>query len=210
MAASFNKNGVVSCSIIEGYDKLSIIKDNIVQNPNLLPIGTGSFNKTIDSPYSITKKGAVYTTQQTSGGILFGQSGVLSLKTNTDYTVSWTCWIDTTDSTAMQAFECDLYPDSLPQINYNWTSTGATNVPKRYNVTFNSSNANMSSCCLRFFCDISSSDGYRVKYPIYFTDMKIEEGSVATPWCPNSADGYGTINQTTINNPIYTNKIIEY
>ena len=52
MSAKFHKNGVVNCAPIDGYDKVSIMKDDIIVGENLI----GDY----DSSFSTYEKGNIY------------------------------------------------------------------------------------------------------------------------------------------------------
>lgn len=123
-----------------------------------------------------------------------GQTGVsvpgtisgLNLKTNTDYTVSFTAWLDTTDANARQSITWDLWPDTLPQ---EFIYSGLSNVPQRFSWTIRSEHSDMNSCNMRLIIFEADTEGYTAKYPVYITDIKLEEGSRATVWTPAPEDG---------------------
>ena len=136
------------------------------------------------SGYGFSREGISYEVP------VFGQIGELSLSPNVDYIVSFTAWIDATDSSAMQALEVDLYPDTLPQCHYTWND-GITSTPTRYQWSFNSPLSDMESCSLRFFNDQATTYNGRQcyqRYTIYITDIQLEKGTRATDWTPAPED----------------------
>lgn len=114
---------------------------------------------------------------------IFGLSLDLNLKQNTEYTVSFTTWLDTSDNSASQKVTWDLWPDNLPQ-----EFLEATSVPTRHSWTISSPDEEMVDAILRFFVYEADSEGYFAKYAIYVTDIKIEEGNKATDWTPAVQD----------------------
>ena len=115
---------------------------------------------------------------------VFGTISGLSLKTDTDYTVSFTAWVDTTDASFRQKITWDLWPDTLPQEFVDDLS----NEPKRYSFVINSSHSDMADCKVRFFTYEADAEGYFSKYPIYVTDIQLEKGNKATDWTISPED----------------------
>lgn len=153
---------------------------------NLLPKAKYGDNIKNISNNSVSGYGYIFSEQSTSPNPIW--SSELNLQPGVSYTLSFIAWIDVSDSDAIQALCVDLIPDTLPQKNYSWTN-GVTNVPTKFVWTFKSTHSDMLSCRLRFFCDISSPDGYKFKYvPLYITDIKLEEGNKATDWTPAPED----------------------
>lgn len=136
-----------------------------------------------------------YTTVTKTKGILFWMSDTMALEKGVEYTVSFDAKIDTTDSALYNGLECDLFPDSLPQRNFQFTAAdGLTNQWKHFTWTTSSTNDNISSCRLRFFIDFADSvTGNTVNAPIHVKNIKLEKGNKDTPWIPpNSSSLYNT------------------
>lgn len=163
---------------------------------NLLPKAKYGDNIKNISNNSVSGYGYIFSEQSTSPNPIW--SSELNLQPGVSYTLSFIAWIDVSDSDAIQALCVDLSPDTLPQKNYDWTN-GVTNVPTKFVWTFKSTHSDMLSCRLRFFCDISSPDGYKFKYvPLYITDIKLEEGNKATAWIPAPEDVDEAINRVDV------------
>lgn len=163
---------------------------------NLLPKAKYGDNIKNISNNSVSGYGYIFSEQSTSPNTMW--SSKLNLQPGVSYTLSFIAWIDVSDSDAIQALCVDLNPDTLPQIIYDWTN-GVTNVPTKFVWTFKSTHSDMLSCRLRFFCDISSPDGYKFKYvPLYITDIKLEEGNKATDWTPAPEDVDEAINRVDV------------
>ena len=163
---------------------------------NLLPKAKYGDNIKNISNNSVSGYGYIFSEQSTSPTTMW--SSELNLQPGVSYTLSFIAWIDVSDSDAIQALCVDLSPDTLPQKNYDWTN-GVTNVPTKFVWTFKSTHSDMLSCRLRFFCDISSPDGYMFKYvPLYITDIKLEEGNKATAWGPAPEDVDEAINRVDV------------
>lgn len=118
--------------------------------------------------------------------VLFWQSGILALESGVSYTISFDAKIDTSDNTMRQCLECDLYPDSLPQRNwYHNTDEAVSNQWKHFTWTTSSTVSAITSCSLRFFCDNTDSNvNLKVKAPIHVKNIKLEKGTVDTPYVP--------------------------
>ena len=142
----------------------------------------GDMRKDIVSNDSVSGFG--YVCPANTGDVtIFGLSLDLNLKQNTEYTVSFTTWLDTSDNSASQKVTWDLWPDNLPQEFFE-----ATSVPTRHSWTISSPDEEMGDAILRFFVYEADSEGYFAKYAIYVTDIKIEEGNKATDWTPAVQD----------------------
>lgn len=156
---------------------------------NLLPRAKYSSDcVSIDSAYSESGYGfriPAGTTEVTVGGMVEG----LNLLTNTQYTVSFTAWLTTTDANAKQSLTWDLWPDTLPQEFIYADADGVTNKPKRYSWIISSDEVDMANCNLRFIAFEQDSEGYTAKYPVNITDIKLEAGNKATKWSPAPEDG---------------------
>lgn len=158
-------------------DLVDALDDMVVGGRNLIPKSKMGENLVDISDYSISKYGYVCPGNITDNYYVFGQTGELNLKANTKYTVSFTCWLDTTDTHAKQQLTWDFLPDNLPQKFFEATAT-----PTRHKYTVWSYSSDMATAKLRFFVYEKDSEGYFSKYPIYVTDIKIEEGTKATSW----------------------------
>lgn len=158
-------------------DLVDALDDMVVGGRNLIPKSKMGENLVDISDYSISKYGYVCPGNITDNYYVFGQTGELNLKANTKYTVSFTCWLDTTDTHAKQQLTWDFLPDNLPQKFFEATAT-----PTRHKYTVWSYSSDMAIAKLRFFVYEKDSEGYFSKYPIYVTDIKIEEGTKATSW----------------------------
>lgn len=158
-------------------DLVDALDDMVVGGRNLIPKSKMGENLVEISDYSISKYGYVCPGNITDNYYVFGQTGELNLKANTKYTVSFTCWLDTTDTHAKQQLTWDFLPDNLPQKFFEATAT-----PTRHKYTVWSYSSDMAIAKLRFFVYEKDSEGYFSKYPIYVTDIKIEEGTKATSW----------------------------
>ena len=123
---------------------------------------------------------------------IFCHSEDLDLETDTEYTVSFTAWLETTDTTARQKLTWDLWPDTLPQKFLEVTS-----VPERYHWTVSSQHTDMTNARFRVFTYEADAEGYYAKYPIYVTDIKIERGNSVTDWTPAPEDMVGRDNVIT-------------
>lgn len=121
--------------------------------------------------------------------------GSLGLAQNTDFIVSFVAWTAGGNSETIP-MSIDLYPDTLPEFTISVTPTIT-----KYTLIFNSSNADMLNCSLRFFCNTNHSD------VIAISAIKLEEGNRATAWSPapedqvdeaeaDAATKYSTIEQT--------------
>lgn len=131
-----------------------------------------------------------YSTITTTKGILFWQSAAMTLETGVNYTISFDAKIDTDDDTLCNGLECDLFPDQLPQRNFQFTvADGLTNKWKHFTWTTSSTQERMNNCTLRFFIDFQdSTTGNTVNAPIHVRNIKLEKGSVDTPWIPHTSD----------------------
>ena len=89
----------------------------------------------------------------------------LNLKSNKSYIIEFDYW---TDSGAV-AFDCDLYPDDLPEIH-----PVATTTVQHYRWEINSSSTNMEKAVLRFFNDLNIPNPEN----IYIADISIRENLV--------------------------------
>lgn len=144
----------------------------------------GNMRKSIVSNDSVSGFGYICPAEiKNVDWYIFGESADLNLKPNTDYTVSFTTWLDTTETNARQKVTWDLWPDNLPQEFFE-----ATPIPTRHSWTISSPEEEMLDAIFRIFAYEADSEGYFAKYAIYVTDIKIEEGNKATDWTPAVQD----------------------
>lgn len=119
------------------------------------------------------------------------RNGVGELTANTKMTVSFT---------AKLAAEASIAPIGIHWCNssgtivtQNWTTTALTTSPKRYSFTYTTP-----ADCVAF--NIMVGDNTNTAHEVWVTDIKLEFGEIATPWCPNSSDTLATtmgLNSTT-------------
>lgn len=140
----------------------------------------------------INSKEVVYNaTAPSTTGVNFKEWWGMGLKTGVTYTLSFYAWLDTTNDSLCQGMCRDLYPDVLPQSNIPFSVDGITNKKKKFVWTFSSTNSNMTNCAVRLFVDFANSSGQKiVGAPVHIEQIKLEESSVATEWCPSSNDMY--------------------
>ena len=110
----------------------------------------------------------------------------LSLKQNTNYTVSFIAWCDS----GTQSISNDLFPDDLPETSFTITTTAT-----KYSWVLNSASSDMGSCILRFF------KAGTIATNVYITDIKLESGNRSTDWtaAPEDVDAAITSVQTVTN-----------
>lgn len=110
---------------------------------------------------------------------------VIRIKPNTNYTVS-AVWF------ASESVKCTFWfhlrssegGANIRQVNKNFDVTTS---PARYFYIFNSG-SNSTYTINRFNLMIGSYQHTVADVDVYFTDVKVEEGSIATPWLPNVND----------------------
>ena len=119
------------------------------------------------------------------------RNGVGELTANTKMTVSFTAKLATAASIAPIGIHwCN---SSGTIVSQNWTTTALTTSPKRYSFTYTTP-----SDCVAF--NIMVGDNTNTAHEVWVTDIKLEFGEIATPWCPNSSDTLATtmgLNSTT-------------
>lgn len=112
------------------------------------------------------------------------RNGVGELTANTKITVSFTAKLATTASIAPIGIHwCNSSGTIIAQ---NWTTTALTTSPKRYSFTYTTP-----ADCIAF--NIMVGDNTNTAHEVWITDIKLEEGSIATPWRPNSSDVLATV-----------------
>ena len=119
----------------------------------------------------------------TYGG--FHQDGTdVAIKPNTNYTVS-AIWFASSECNCRFWFHMRS-TEGGGNISQPSTNLTVTPTPTRFTFTFNSG-SNATYTINRFnlmMGPAATTEGIDV----YFTDVKLEEGSIATPWIPNEAD----------------------
>ena len=121
------------------------------------------------------------------------RNGVGELTANTKITVSFTAKLATAASIAPIGIHwCN---SSGTIITQNWTTTALTTSPERYSFTYTTP-----ADCVAF--NIMVGDDTNTAHEVWITDIKLEFGEIATPWCPNSSDTLATI--------MGLNDIVEY
>lgn len=209
MAASFNKNGIIVGSTIEGYDKVSIHKNDIIVNPNILLASNkvigGSNASGITSSYEQDDSLKIIATSGNSNyrSIAFAKDSNASvgenLKVGDSYTISLDLKIEV--GTKLPTLFING-GNSYKQLLGNTTLIG-----KWQQVYYTSTWAEPGTS----YGNISLHLGFGNAIGTYYVkNFKLEKGNKATPWCPNEVDGYGDFTTPTMNNPISINEIIEY
>ena len=199
MSAKFHKNGVINCTPIDGYDKMSIMKNDIIVGENLctntrLPKFIYGAGTAVYKEEQVNDDGLCFRytcTTAGTGGRHYHFFPISSDKIGKTYT--WSMDVKANRSFSLSiGHECGgvLYGCTLSskwkRYYYTWTF-----VDNPYNsfVLYPNENAQVG-------------DWIEVK------NLKIEEGSKATPWCPNPADGLGNT-PDIYKNPIQANNFIE-
>lgn len=195
--AKIGKNGVWHAGLLDGNDKVSVHGEDIVCNENLYTgshlasvLNTGS-TVTNPSPYSYT----IYHNGATAGARIsnLGFNGA---------TGPWT-------------FSAIMYASSPITINTDFcdvTASGSTKnittTPQYVYYTTNAVSSYNTSGNYNGFFDITfaaPSGGAT----LYISNVKVEKGSVATPWIP--APGELKLGSTmSIDNPVEANKFYEF
>ena len=221
MSAKFNKNGVINCTPIDGFDKVSILKNDIIVGENLVG-NSNNFNgwtaqsgwtSSIDSDdgftvYSFSRTGA-------TSNNWFRLIPTLKVDPN-DYPNGITVSLDikTPDVSAINKCIGSLqtYQASGSRVGWfepSWDlSKVVNNQWTRISYTFSQSalKANNTSgttlSYTQFSFQLVQNGNISIK------KIKIESGSKATPYCTNPADGFGNT-PDTYKNPIYAKNFIE-
>ena len=179
MSANFNKNGIITCTPIDGYDKAGIMKNDIIVGENLVQ---NSSIKTVSSSYGFANK-------------------TVSVESGKQYTLSVKGYISEdakNDGTTLKIYcyksDWSYYPLILTISDIKETITKGT---------FTATQTTTLSITSYSFLQQSTAGS-----PVTVEWYKFEEGSKATPWCPNPADGFGNT-PDTYKNPIQAKDFIE-
>lgn len=179
MSAKFNKNGVVICTPIDGYDKVSILKNDIDIGENLIK---NSLIKTTSSSYGFANR----TVQIESG-----KQYILSVKGYISEDAK-------NDGTALKIY---IYKSDWTYCPLILTISDTKETIVKGTFTANQTSAlNITSYS---YLQQSTAGS-----PVTVEWYKFEEGSKTTPWYPNSADGFGNT-PDTYKSPIQANDFIE-
>ena len=190
MSAKFNKNGVVNCTPIDGFDKVSIMKNDVIVGENLLK-DTYTFKDWVQNNSAVSLipncyNGATATFSTSAWSYYFQNCSFEAGKT---YTISAKVKCEVGKYVAFFTFSGN------GQGFHNFT----TDDWEDYSYTFTISESRTGIVRLE---NAGSTNG------LYVALMKLEEGSKATPWCPNPADGFGNT-PDTYKNPIQAKDFIE-
>ena len=222
MSAKFNKNGIVSCTPIDGYDKVSILKNDIVVGENLVGnsnnfngwIAESGWTSSIDSDdgftvYSFSRTGAtsntwvriIPTLKIDPNDYPNGITVSLDIKTPDVSAINQTCIgsLQTYQALGESVGWFEPSWDLSKVVNNQWTRISYTFTQSELKIIYYSGTT--LSYTQFSFQLVQNGD-------IFIKKIKIEEGSKATPWCPNPADGFGNT-PSTYKNPIYAKDFIE-
>lgn len=222
MSAKFNKNGIVSCTPIDGYDKVSILKNDIVVGENLVGnsnnfngwIAESGWTSSIDSDdgftvYSFSRTGAtsntwvriIPTLKIDPNDYPNGITVSLDIKTPDVSAINQTCIgsLQTYQALGERVGWFEPSWDLSKVVNNQWTRISYTFTQSELKIIYYSGTT--LSYTQFSFQLVQNGD-------IFIKKIKIEEGSKATPWCPNPADGFGNT-PSTYKNPIYAKDFIE-
>ena len=200
MSVKFHKNGVINCTPIDGYDKMSIMKNDIIIGENLFGFNKGMIIGSLHNNAIVTSNQAEY-----------GYNVAIN---NNTYAIS--CRVENIGFNGVSGetytFSADIYASSNCSAHLDICDAGGTifNITtekKRYSFSATPSSYYNASLGYNGFLDIETTNCSGIT--IYLSNVKIERGSKATPWCPNPADGLGNTPET-YRNPIQANDFIEF
>ena len=179
MSVKFHKNGVINCTPIDGYDKMSILKNDIIVGENLVH---DSLIRTASSKYGFADR-------------------TVSIESGKQYTLSVKGYISKeakNDGTTLQIY-CYKSDWKYCPLILSISDIKETIVKG----TFTANQTIDLHITSYSFLQLSTAGS-----PVVVEWYKLEEGSKATPWCPNPADGFG--NTPVYKNPIQANDFIEF
>ena len=222
MSAKFHKNGVVNCTPIDGYDKVSILKNDIVVGENLVG-NSYNFNgwwcesgwtSSIDSSdgftvYSFSRTGAtsnnwdrlIPTLKVDPNDYPNGITVSLDIKTPDISAVNFKCIgsLQTYQASGSRVGWVEPLWDLSKVINDKWTRISYTFSQALLKTNFTSGTT---LSYTQFSFQLVQNGNISIK------KIKIESGSKATTWCPNPADGLGNT-PDIYKNPIQAKDFIE-
>ena len=181
--ATSGQIGGMTIGDITGLTK-QVVGKNMIVKKDLL-------NREIFTEHSKSGYGFSFTTWNDPATHIYARSNTISVKPGATYVCSFKAWIyyDANNTSYKQRLECDFQPDYIDGIEMPQSGVFLTMQPTDFYVTLSVPNnltkeqLDANSVCIRFFNDIPDAEGNRTKYPVYVTDIKLEEGTVATPWC---------------------------
>ena len=179
MSAKFHKNGVINCTPIDGFDKVSIMKNDIIVGENLVQ---NSSIKTVSSSYGFANR-------------------TVSIESGKQYTLSVKGYVSEdakNDGTTLKIY-CYKSDWSYCPLILTISDTKETIVKGTFT-------ANQTTTL--YITSYSYLKQSTAGSPVVVEWYKLEEGSKATPWCPNPEDGFGNT-PDTYKNPIYAKDFIE-
>lgn len=211
MAANFNKNGVIDCTPIECSDTVNIMKNDIVVGENLLK-NMNTFNLSgSDYPsYSTRTLGKIIVSSNTRGNAYqWCQNNMTPTYLDiisTTKTFSFSIDVKTIgfNPTMSISFGIDFRKSDHtnqvsgrfnldPQYDGQW---------HRYSTIITANNAGQTWSLIS--TSFTNCNGVIIEYK----NIKLEEGPIATPWCPALLDSMGPTPPTMIN-PIEANNFYE-
>lgn len=222
MSAKFHKNGVINCTPIDGYDKVSILKNDIVVGENLVGnsnnfngwITESGWTSSIDSDdgftvYSFSRTGAtsntwiriIPTLKVDPNDYPNGITVSLDIKTPDVSAINQTCIgsLQTYQASGERVGWFEPLWDLSKVVNNQWTRLSYTFSQSALKINY-ASGTTLSYTQFSFQL-VQNGD-------IFIKKIKIEEGSKATPWCPNPSEGFGNT-PDIYKNPIQAKDFIE-
>ena len=179
MSAKFHKNGVINCTPIDGYDKVSILKNDIIVGENLVQ---NSLIKTTSSLYGFANR-AVFI--ESGKQYTLSAKGCISEEAKNDgTTLKIYCYKPDWSYCPLILSISDI-EETIVKGTFTATQTTTLNITS-YS-----------------FLQQSAAGS-----PVTVEWYKFEEGSKATPWYPSPSDRFGNT-PDTYKNPIYAKDFIE-